>query len=395
MREEVKKEEVDDPSILESVENSELPTVKGETDLEHRVFTEFSGPPILHLPALGEDSQTVIQLADVALRLSAPPDSLLCSGIDSRSSSMSSPCKRRRVMRVVVPILRFALDKLPARICKEGDNSEAMQRLVNPKIKKMKNLELSLDTVQNRIKGMRVYGVHLDPNIRDCAVDRRFMSQFWGGNTQETFPNIAQKSLDIHPQFEHEPACSASAWGTWAILFFSNGKWQYMGQYKMERAAPLTVEEWKKQEHVVVLTWAHKMSKSGYGTRCKVIVHLRHQFGRKPIKSGINHALQGGKRYKNVTKEQMAHALRQGWLVLGVWKMKCVGYDVAFQRDLVERWVDLVPPPPKPAKNQGTPPTGSKRKRKQPLDVVDSDDEFAVEELVYLSKGTKTHPIVV
>ncbi len=38
---------------------------------------------------------------------------------------------------------------------------------------------------------------------------------------------------------------------------------------------------------------------------------------------------------------------------------------------------------------------GLKRKRKEPMDTVDSDDESADEELVYLPKGAKRRPIVV
>ncbi|PBK65556.1 hypothetical protein ARMSODRAFT_891541 [Armillaria solidipes] len=270
---------------------------------------------------------------------------------------------------------------------------------------------------------MQVYPVNLDPEIRDFTVDRRFMSQFWGGNNQETFPKIAQKFLDVHhmddfmylnlnmnphaPQMPGAPGLffssrsnvgNAEWYRSETQRVFSridSWKWQYMGQYKMERAAPLTVEEWNRQHHVVVSTWAHKVSKSGYGTRCRAIVHLRHQLGRKPTKAEIGQALQRGNQFKNVTKEQITHALRQGWLTLFVWKMKCVGYDVGFQHDLIERSAGWVPPPPKPPKNQGTPRTGLKRKRKEPLDAVDSDDESADEEPVYIPKGTKTRPIVV
>ncbi|KAK0448108.1 hypothetical protein EV421DRAFT_1706184 [Armillaria borealis] len=270
---------------------------------------------------------------------------------------------------------------------------------------------------------MRVYPVNLDPEIRDFAVDRRFMSQFWGGNTQETFPNIAQKFLDVHhtndfmylnlnmnphaPQMPGAPGLFFSSrsnvgsaeWyrsGTQRVFSrIDSKKWQYMGQYEMERAAPLTVEEWGRQHHAVVSTWAHKVSQSGYGTRYRAIVHLRYQLGRKPTKAEIDQALQRGNQFKNVTKEQITRALRQGWLILSVWKMKCVGYDVGFQHDLVERSAGWVPPPPKPHKNQGTPRTGLKRKRQEPLDAVDSDDESADEELVYIPKGTKTRPIVI
>ncbi|KAK0492801.1 hypothetical protein EDD18DRAFT_1079208 [Armillaria luteobubalina] len=270
---------------------------------------------------------------------------------------------------------------------------------------------------------MRVYPVDLDPEIRDVTVDRRFMSQFWGGNTQETFPTIAQKFLDIHhmddfmylnlnmnphaPQMPGAPGLFFSSlsdegdaeWSRSGIhrvfSWIDSGKWQYMGQYTMERAAPLTMEEWSRQHYVVVSTWARKVSESGYGTRCRAVVHLRHRLGRKPTKAESDQALQGGNQYKDVTKEQIAHGLRQGWLILFVWKMKCVGYDVGFQHDLVERSAGWIPPPPKPSRNQGIPRTGLKRKRKEYLDNLHSDDESVDEGAVYLPKGTKTRPIVV
>ncbi|KAK0455713.1 uncharacterized protein EV420DRAFT_1765366 [Desarmillaria tabescens] len=325
---------------------------------------------------------------------------------DSRSGSLFSPRKRRRVVKVevVVPTLRSVLDKFPPGIGEDDDDNQAIQILVNPDIKKNKNLELTLDTVQNRIRGLRVYNVDLDPEIRDVTVDRRFMSQVLGREHPRNLSEYRLKNSSTYTTWMTSWAPglffssrNKSEWPKTQRVFsrIDSGKWQYMGQYSMERAAPLTVEEWEKQENIVVSTWAHKISKAGYGTRCRAIVHLRHQLGRKPAKAEIDQALQGGNRYKNVTKEQMAHALRQGWLLLTVWKMKCVGYDVGFQRELVERSADWVLPPPKPAKNQGTPGMGSKRKHNESLNMIDSDDESTIEELIYLPKGTKTRPIVV
>ncbi len=142
-REKVKKEEVDDVSVLESVEISEFPAVEDETDLEHRAPSEFSVTPILRdSSALGGGTHEVIQLEDVPLRLSTSLDSPLSSGIDSRSNSVSPPRKRRRVVQVevVVPTLRFALDKLPA-----GADSDVIQSLVNVSDRHC-NRQLHVDT---------------------------------------------------------------------------------------------------------------------------------------------------------------------------------------------------------------------------------------------------------
>lgn len=81
---------------------------------------------------------------------------------------------------------------------------------------------------------------------------------------------------------------------------------------------------------------------------------------------------------------------------MAVWKMKCAGYEVDFQRELVEGSPDWVPQPPNAAKNQGAPWMGSNRRREelQGSEILRTTI-LPSKELIYRPKGTKTRPIVV
>ncbi|KAG7446180.1 uncharacterized protein BT62DRAFT_157337 [Guyanagaster necrorhizus] len=112
-----------------------------------------------------------------------------------------------------------------------------------------------------------------------------------------------------------------------------------MGQYQMESVASLTTEEWNEQRNTVRLVWASKLSTSGWGTECRAVAYLHEQLGRNLTRREVEDALQDGNQHRNVTREQIAEAFLKGWVTMAVWAMKCVGYDVDFQRELVAKYV--------------------------------------------------------
>lgn len=76
---------------------------------------------------------------------------------------------------------------------------------------------------------------------------------------------------------------------------------------------------------------------------------------------------------------------------MGVWEMRCVGYDVDFQKEIAERFKTWTPPPRKPrktkkGKEKEVKPSkkasaGTKRKRAEMLDSSSesgSDEEVIV-----------------
>ncbi|PBK65592.1 hypothetical protein ARMSODRAFT_891695, partial [Armillaria solidipes] len=258
--------------------------------------------------------------------------------------------------------------------------------------------------------------VPLDHDVRDVVVDRRFMSKVYGGNRQESFPRVAQKFLDVHHMDDfmylnlamnpHAPQVPGAPG-----LFFDadepvdeisktrrvfsrirSKQWEYMGQYKMEPVASLTTEEWNQQRNTVRLVWASELSTKKWGIHCRAVVHLHEQLGRRPTGREVEKALQGGNQYRNITREQIAEAFLKGWVTMAVWTMKCVDYDVDFQRELVAKFANWVPPPSKP-KGTSKPRTGTKRKREEHRALDEEEDEKPIEEdLVYHPRGTRTRP---
>jgi len=116
--------------------------------------------------------------------------------------------------------------------------------------------------------------------------------------------------------------------------------------------------------------------------------------------------------------EEVSQAFLSGEESIVVWTMKCVGYDVDFQQNLVEKLPTYVPKTPgqkgsKPkntkaprtSKKESTAKVGQKRKHvevessDEELDGdtgvahEDEDSDFDEEVLVYRSRGTRSRPI--
>lgn len=139
---------------------------------------------------------------------------------------------------------------------------------------------LNDDVVERRFEsqgGLRQFPIDLPLAQLDMLVSRKFLAAVYGGNTQETFPSIGQEKyaqhgmddfmylhIDYHPWAPQIPGRPG--------LWFSTGNserqpfearvltrdlklamWQYIGQYDVRPAAPLTREEWINQSDKVRL----------------------------------------------------------------------------------------------------------------------------------------------
>ncbi|KAF9459631.1 hypothetical protein BDZ94DRAFT_1003900 [Collybia nuda] len=67
-------------------------------------------------------------------------------------------------------------------------------------VKKKKNMDLSIDTVRERLRniGYDLYPVPLDKETQDITVTRQFMSAQYGGNPMEMFPKVSKEKLAVH-----------------------------------------------------------------------------------------------------------------------------------------------------------------------------------------------------
>lgn len=116
--------------------------------------------------------------------------------------------RRRRVMdAVVVPYLTSVLarradnDEIKKKLDKLHNVRILIEQLVysdflfQPKVKKPKNFGLSQDTVRERLRGIGydLFPIPLDKATQDVTVTREFLSDQYGGNAQQTFPNLGKQ----------------------------------------------------------------------------------------------------------------------------------------------------------------------------------------------------------
>ncbi|KDR74309.1 hypothetical protein GALMADRAFT_250113 [Galerina marginata CBS 339.88] len=360
------------------------------------------------------------------------------------------PFKRQRL---VLEVVVYTFEGFKRR---KQEDFEKIKKMKNPKAKKMEALDISLDSIRDRLIpiGLDPFPITLDENLQNTTVSRAFMSSRYGGNTQETFPNIGARHLATHgmndfmylnsmyqcraPQFPGYPGLffNTDTGGGWSgrhrvFTRLDSGKWLFMGFYETKAALSLTKEEWAQLPSYTRRTWATQIINKGWGGYFRARVVARRELGRKPTKAEWLAVYDSG-RYKNSTAEDVAKAFERGDELLAVFTMKCVGYDEAFQRELCEKLQHWVPPPPrkkkgdkpapagknqnakaKPAKGARKAPAvhdqvGQKRKRansvESELTEIESEDDadfneeiFELsdeeEERAYRPRGTKSRPI--
>jgi hypothetical protein len=211
--------------------------------------------------------------------------------------------KRKLVVMVVVPTVEEVNRMRKAELgCKEETKvfQVRLQRFIrqfknltnftqqkrtkkNESTKIKKNpMEFNLDTINRRLDALgpdRNYEVNVPDEIKLAVVPRRFLSDTWGGNTQNTFPKIRREMLLKHglddwqyPNSLYNPHCPQIP-GYAGLMFSPNGlepstddsleimrtivrlttepKWQYVGQYIDITAPSLTKEEWLVQHSSV------------------------------------------------------------------------------------------------------------------------------------------------
>ncbi|KAJ6579557.1 hypothetical protein DFH09DRAFT_330667 [Mycena vulgaris] len=243
------------------------------------------------------------------------------------------------------------------------------------------------------------------------------------------------------PRVEQDPATYA------LIVRLDSSIWSYLGEYQKGPAPQLTVPEWKQQSPQVRKQWPKQIAEKGWGLPMRICVALRKQLGRQPTREEAETAevaqktakklaqkgvktengaktvrgrivkakiVKGrtakGKNVKyvpNVTAQEISDALDRGELILSVSTLKCVGYDINFQKDLVAKKPFFVPKPPKNQEPKDTASKSSKQKpgkvtpkpstptRKRKRGVSDDEDEEQHDEhnINYQHRGTASRPI--
>jgi len=240
------------------------------------------------------------------------------------------------------------------------------------------------------------------------------MSCEYGGNTQDTIPDIGASHLQAHglddfmylsldfnpnaPTFPGFPGFFSSmgpsdgqSWPTIQRTFIRKApnKWLYIGQYELSPAMSLTPEEFELQPAKVKNTWSWKILKKDWATGVRVSIILRRRLGREPKNEEIEAALATNHKYYDITQEEIIGAFERGEETIGLWFMKCIDYDEDFQRRIARKFPTWVPPPPRPRKDKSKPKkasaskakatkqveVGTKRKFKQEEEEVSEEEE--------------------
>ncbi|KAJ7174472.1 hypothetical protein C8R46DRAFT_892258 [Mycena filopes] len=302
------------------------------------------------------------------------------------------------------------------------------------------------------------FQIDLEKDILDVAVRRGFMSGEYGGNSQDAYPsigaafvaktgkdNFAYLNLVYNPHCPQVPGAPGLMFSLdydfalelsddeeeeeeeggdddRMIVFarLDTNTWQYQGLYATREAPLLTAAEWKQQASNVRNIWTKNIADPAkdWGAYVRIPVALRRQLGRRPTEAEADAAKQAGGNF-SLTPEEISTAIDRGEVVIWTKTMRCIGYDVAFQRDIAAKFALFVPPPRKPRakKNKGAKPKGkgrtgvktqtkpksaAKAKAKAPGKSVagqkrkraelESDSEDDDDEPEYHPKGTRSRP---
>ncbi|KAF8959386.1 hypothetical protein BDZ97DRAFT_1667283, partial [Flammula alnicola] len=236
--------------------------------------------------------------------------------------------------------------------------------------------------------------ITLDKVTQEAMVTRRFISGVYGGNMQMTFPQISEAKLATHnygnrfmflntdyqpmaPQVPAAPGlfidCEAEPtdWGEsgeWRVFSKVGKAWLFVGFYRLaaSKRPSMSQEEWNEQSEKFRNKWALKITQKGWGVRVCARTLARKELNREPTRKEVLDIIDSG-RYKATTLDEVKAAYDAGKERMGIWTLKCIGYDNEFQHELSQRFPNWVPPPPKNSgqgrKKASKTPRGQKRKR--------------------------------
>ncbi|GBE79009.1 hypothetical protein SCP_0202060 [Sparassis crispa] len=307
---------------------------------------------------------------------------------------------------------------------------EAFRMMVDPDVKIKKDSKFSYEFVRDRLKavGFDIYPIPLDLESTKLMFPRLYISQLYGGSFVNTFPKISEERLALHGIDDfmclhtdynpHAPTTAGSnglfftrqrAEGAWyrphpmrVLVLCAEGRWRYVGQYALFPSESLTTDEFSTQTDKVKKRWSEEMLKKGWGEQVRMRVYLRRiqvEFSDAEVMELCKDKPFLRKITAKLTWQDIMRAYEVGEEEIGVWVMKCVGYDVKFQKFLINNFDMFVSSMEKAKRggrkpktsgrtqrgkkkssDQTAPKTGSKRKRVVDSESSDKSDEDVDEE---------------
>ncbi|KAF6743552.1 hypothetical protein DFP72DRAFT_976568 [Ephemerocybe angulata] len=239
----------------------------------------------------------------------------------------------------------------------------------------------------------QLYPIGLDQGAASFEFPRVFFAKIYGGSPRLARPPISPEkfaehglddflycNLSYQPESPQVPGARglrfgvigthAPPWTDGIMRVITRTQttpqalWQYQGQYELVPSRSITVEEWARQKVVVRNNWISKLHIRKWGSWFRARIYARKTLGRDGTEQEVKAIQEGeGKRATldpdKVTQDDVRDALTSGKDVLTVYTMRCVGYDVAFQRNLIKEFSTWVP---KPSRSKNTSAV-SKKKR--------------------------------
>ncbi|KAF9533480.1 hypothetical protein CPB83DRAFT_731994, partial [Crepidotus variabilis] len=276
-----------------------------------------------------------------------------------------------------------------------------------PKVKKKKgapDIVLS-DTVRDSRLALinhHVFEVKVPAAIKDQQVTREFMATTYGGSMQATRPKIkpskvlrhgydkfAYLHICYHPHAPRYPGQnglfystkSGQNWDGIYKVFTRDSKkasWWYDGEYESIAGPALTIDEWKLQAIEVRAHWATQICSQKWGQHVRSRILTRRELGRSGTAEEVEAVRKSG-RWEAVAALDVMKAYDVGEEAIGVWILKCVGYDEAFQRELCDKFPRWVKPRPKQPKPQDTKKSTKQRNAKGSPSAKQSKRETSFE----------------
>ncbi|KAL0948898.1 hypothetical protein HGRIS_009010 [Hohenbuehelia grisea] len=299
--------------------------------------------------------------------------------------ALQSILKRRRHERlgenpaIAAPETK-ALARVPSKVRSINQVSFIVSSLVLFQAKGKRQALTHVDSVMGRIGSAKAYNIELTQKLQEATFSRAFISSIYGGSTMSTFPTISPAFLAIHglddfmyPTLEYNPYAPsrpgapglffrvipgpADAWDKVQRVIISpkSGVWIYVGQYKLEPAPSLTVEEWLSQPNKLRKTWVNQvLKKEERGLPARASISLRKELNRNPTTEEVDAACKSGNKFKALSLEEIQEALDSGLERVAVWRMECIAYDSGFQKNLVAKFPSYVPKPKTTRKGAST-----------------------------------------
>ncbi|KAL6304144.1 hypothetical protein BKA93DRAFT_826124 [Sparassis latifolia] len=239
------------------------------------------------------------------------------------------------------------------------------------------------------------FPIALDETMLKFTMSRYYITELYGGSFVQTFPTISKEMVDMHgvndfmmlpivyhphaPQNPGDPglfymqSARVFEWKEVRRVFVAlrPGVWSHVGFYKMFPSEPLTADEFQRQDGKVKRTWAEQILLKGWGEDIRLRVWWRQRNDEELSDEEID-VMISDKDIMKTVKEQVkdiSAAYERGEEQIGVWCMKCVGYDAKFQRILVNNYDNFIPPSQKNKdrkKKVSAKPKGGKGKAKIP-----------------------------